>query len=236
LIRSFGRRPEQGDEAGALAVFLVEGQPIQAYALGPGPVDLLQGDLPLGAIDDRVGDTRLPAARAVGRPRLRQVQLGVEQDLVRPLADAEVHRDDAIVDLADAAEVLTLYAGRLGSLLDGTGLVDEPDGAQFVGGQARQQRGSVPLELAADGGNVPDVVLEELLQGADGGAGLQGDRLDALARQVGEQAADIGAQMGERLRVVTAEQVVIEEARQGRPKSPKLLLCHEDTSTRAEVS
>src|SRR5262249_20858414 len=57
---------QAGDETGTLAVFLVEGQPVQWYAAGPGAVDLLQGDPPLGAVSDGVGDARRAAARAVG--------------------------------------------------------------------------------------------------------------------------------------------------------------------------
>src|SRR6185369_7739942 len=153
-------------------------------------IQVLQSDLPLGAVADVVGDAGLPAAPAVRGPVFGQEQRGIEQGLVQPAADAEVDGDDAVLDLADTAEVLTLHAGGLGTLFDGAGFVDEPDAAQVVGRQARQQGGGVAVELVTDGGEVPDVVLEELLQGADGGAGLQGDGLDALAGQVGEQAPD----------------------------------------------
>lgn len=43
------------------------------------------------------------------------------------------------------------------------------------------------LERAAGGAVFPAGDGEERLEGADGGPGLQRDRLDALARQVGQQ-------------------------------------------------
>src|SRR4051794_4308372 len=46
-------------------------------------------------------------------PRLRQVQVTVEQGGEAAAGDADVDGDDAVVGLADAAEVLPLYAGRL---------------------------------------------------------------------------------------------------------------------------
>ena len=82
------------------------------------------------------------------------------------------------------------------ALLGGTGLVGEADVAQVVPGQAREQVGDVALEAVARLLEGPGVVAQELLQGAYGGAGLQGDGLDALARQVGEQAATVVVEVG----------------------------------------
>ena len=55
---------QPGDESRPLAVLLVEGQPVQGHPVGPCAVELLQGDLPLRAVDDGVGDTGLAAAAA----------------------------------------------------------------------------------------------------------------------------------------------------------------------------
>src|SRR5439155_12311697 len=126
-------------------------------------------------------------------------QLGIEQGLVAGAADAEVDADDAVGDLADTAEVLPLDAGGLGARLEGGGLIDQADGAQVVGSHGGQVGGDVALQLLADVGVSPEVVLEELLQGADGAAGGQGDGLDALAGQVREQALAVGVQVGEGL-------------------------------------
>src|SRR5262249_5695033 len=164
---------QPGDEVGALGVVLAEGQPVEVHAVGPGAVQLPQGDLPLGAVNHLVGDAGLPAAPPVPRPAPGQVEVGVDQTLVAALADAEVDGYDAVVDLADAAEVLPVHAGGPGALLEHAGLVDDPDGAQLVAGQATQHPGGVALELVADGGEVPEVVREELLESAGGCAGPQ---------------------------------------------------------------
>src|SRR5262249_1972390 len=176
--------------AGALAVLLVEGQPIQGDAAGPGAVQLLQGDLPLGAVGRRLRDAGGAAARAVVGPLLGQGQVGGAQGLVGAAGEAEVDGDDAVLDLAQAAEVLAGDAGGLGALLADAGLVDQADGAQLVGRQGGQQAGRVPLEVLAQPGEVPGVVAEELLEGAHGCAGGQRDRLDDLSRQVGGESAD----------------------------------------------
>src|SRR4051794_37043271 len=99
--------------------------------------------------------------------------------------------DDAVADLADAAEVLALDTGGLVALLEGAGLVDDPHGAERVGREVGQDAGQVPLQRVAGQFLVPVGGDEELLEGADGGAAGQGDGLDALARQVGQQAAAV---------------------------------------------
>src|SRR5262249_40273089 len=50
---------------GLVAVALVEGQPVEDEAVGPGAVQLLQGDPPLGPVADVAGDAGLVAAIAV---------------------------------------------------------------------------------------------------------------------------------------------------------------------------
>ena len=82
------------------------------------------------------------------------------------------------------------------------------------------------LQLLPDLLALPLVVFEELLQGADGRAGGEGDGLDALALQVGEQAAAVGVQVGEGLGVAAAVQVRPQEALQGRPQPVELFLRH----------
>ena len=88
---------------------------------------------------------------------------------------------------SSAWKVLPLHARGLFALLGATGLVDDPDGAERVGRECREDPGEVPLEGVAGEVVVPGGDDEELLEGADGGAADQGDRLDGLARQVGEQ-------------------------------------------------
>src|SRR3989440_8898567 len=220
-------RVQAAEEAGALAILLIEGQPVQVQAVARGPVDLPQGDLPLGPVDHLLGDTRPAAAGPAVGPGLGQEQVGVDQALVTAAADAEVDGDDAVIDLADTAEVLPLHARGLGALFQGAGLVDQPDGAQLIGRvDGGEPLGGVLLLQLPDAVAVPVVVLEELLQGADGGAGLQGDGLDALGRQVGEHAADVGAEGGEGLRGAAAEDEAVEVVSQGRAQGAQLVLSH----------
>src|SRR6185369_12122752 len=98
---------------------------------------------------------RRPAAFAVLGPVLRQEQLGIDQRLVRAFADPEVDGNDAIVDLADTAEVLALHTGSLGAGLDGRSLINQPDVAQAIVGQEGQLVGNVVLQLSADFGVFP---------------------------------------------------------------------------------
>src|SRR5262245_20488414 len=82
------------------------------------------------------------------------------------------------------------------------------------------------LQLGAGLGEGPAVVLEELLQGAGGDAGGQGDGLAGLARQVGEQACAVDAQQVERLGVVTAEEELLQVVGEGRPELLDLFRRH----------
>jgi hypothetical protein len=69
-------------------------------------------------------------------------------------------------------------------------------------------------------------VAEELLEGADGTAGSQGDGLDGLALEVGEESAAVGVQVGEGLGVAATEQVGPQEVLQGGSQGIKLFLRH----------
>ena len=51
------------------------------------------------------------------------------------------------------------------------------------------------MDVVAHPAVIPGVMREELPERADGGAGGQRDRLDALAGQVAEQPAAVGAQV-----------------------------------------
>src|SRR6266702_748243 len=82
------------------------------------------------------------------------------------------------------------------------------------------------LQQLFDVGVLPVVVAEELLQGADGTATGKGDRLDALAFQVGEQTAAVAVQVAEGLGVAAAVQVRPQEVLQRRPQPVELFLGH----------
>src|SRR4051812_19321373 len=71
-------------------------------------------------------------------------------------------------------------------------------------GKAGEGRGDVPLEGVAGQAVGPGVVAEELLPGADGGAGGEGDGLGGLAGQVGEEPAAVDPREVESRDVVAA--------------------------------
>src|SRR5262249_34098098 len=86
--------------------------------------------------------------------------------------------------------------------------------------------GDMALQVFADLGELPEVVAEELLQGADGTAGGQRDGLDGLALEVGEESLAVGVQVREGLGIATTEQVVPKEVIQRWPQGRQLLLGH----------
>jgi hypothetical protein len=68
------------------------------------------------------------------------------------------------------------------------------------------------------------VVAEEILEGADGTAGSQGDGLDGLALEVGEESAAVGVQVGKGLGVAATEELGPQEVVQGESQGIKLFL------------
>src|SRR3712207_1108002 len=98
------------DELRCFAVLLIERQPVQLHLVLPRTAYFLQGDLPLGTMDQVLGDAGLLAAFVLRRPFLGENQFGIEEGLVTAPTDAEVDADNAVGDLADTAEVLPLHA------------------------------------------------------------------------------------------------------------------------------
>jgi hypothetical protein len=131
--------------------------------------------------------------------------------------------------------VLPLHAGGLVPFLGSAGFVDEPDRAQALGlvGLSEQFGGMLLVPLP-DRSEVPEVVTQELLERADRGAGLEGDGLAGLALQVGEQAADVGVQVGEGLGVAATEQVAVQLSAQGRSQGAQLCLSHQSHAQQVE--
>src|SRR5262249_21883076 len=168
------------------------------------------------------------AAVAVGVPRPGQEQGAVHQGLVAAAGDGQVDGDDAVLDLAQLAAVLPVHAGGLAALLPGAGLIDAADGAEVIAGRVAQGGGDVLLEDVAGPPPGPGVVLEELLDGADGAAGGQGDGLGGLARQVGQQAAAVDLQQVEGLGVVAAERELPEVGGESRSQRDDLLGGHDN--------
>jgi hypothetical protein len=118
----------------------------------------------------------------------------------------------------------------VGALLGGAGLIDDADGAQVIGGLAGQLVGDVLLQEVADLGEGSEVVLEELLQGADGNAGVEGDGLAGLALEVGEEAAAVDVEQVKGLGVAAAEEELPQVLGEGRPQLLNLFSSHGNTS------
>src|SRR5262249_32078562 len=125
-----------------------------------------------------------------------------------------------------AAEVLALHAGRLVPLLERAGFIDDADGAGAAVGELRQGLGQAALEFVAQAEVVPGGGGEELLEGADGGAGDQGDRLDRPCGQVGEQPAAEVAEVPGRALLGEEAPEAAKVAGERRPEISNLLLRH----------
>ncbi len=158
---------------------------------------------------------------AVVGPRLRQVQLAVEQGVEAVAGVGEVDRDDAVLLLAGGSAPLPLHAGGLVPLLDVAGLVDDPDGA----GAGVLVADGLPDPVARPV-FIPLVPAEELLQGPRRHTGVDRDRLDALLGDVRELPGDVHGQVG--AGVLAGEAVVepLEELLQFGPETPHLPHVH----------
>ena len=152
------------------------------------------------------------------------------EGLVATAGDAEVDGDDAVFLLADLAAPLALDARGVGALLDGAGLIDEAHGAQVVGGPAGQVMGDVLLQQVAGLCKRPDMVAEELLEGADGDAGVEGDGFAVLAFEVGEESAAVDVEQVEGLGVAAAEEELLQVVGEGRPQRLNLFWSQDKTS------
>lgn len=169
-----------------LAVILVESQKPESNAVGDGPFDLIDGDPPLGTMNDLVGNMRLAASLAVFRPRLRQKQIAGQRTVERIgrmiVAVQQVLSYDTIVDLPRLAAPLPRHAGRHAPLFGVPAGVEHAD----------RPGASVPihhhtLEMIAGRLVVPVQKGEKLLQGSHRRTGGQRDRFDALPLQIGRQ-------------------------------------------------
>lgn len=220
------RQVEDAEHRDGRTIPLVEHQPV-----GPHPVllqsgQLVQGDPPLRPVADAVGDAGRPAPLPVCVPLLRQVQVGVEQGLERPPRYPDVDGHDPVVELADAPEVLPLDPGRVAAPLAGAGLVNHPDGPERVGREGGEHLAQVPLEGGAGLVMVPLGGGQELLEGADGRAGGQGERLDRLPREVGQEPTAVGAEVGGGAGLAEAPAEPPEVRGEGRPEGGNLLIGH----------
>ena len=146
-----------------------------------------------------------------------------------PWLDGQVHRDDAVVDLAQGPAVLPLDAGGFVAFLGDAGLVDQSDDARPVGLLSRRRQG-VFDDAALNGGQqgvlVPDVMGEKLLKRAHGAPGGQGDGLDAFAIQVADQPAAVGVQMAKGVGGDETRSEMTQVFRERRPQGRYLVRSH----------
>ena len=142
------------------AISFIKGQPGETQAVTHSPMVLLQGDLPLGAMEDIVANTRLAAPLPIFVPCVfRQKQLSVQQGVEVQRCITEVNTDDAILEFSNSPAVLTLDTGGFVAFLGETGLIDHAD-AMWV----RMTPGNVLLQVVAQGLVIPAKQAEELLK------------------------------------------------------------------------
>ncbi len=175
-------------------VSLVERQPVERHAVVAGTVEKLQGDFPFRPIHHVVGNARRAAAGTIVRPVLGQKQIAVQQAVEIAGGVGEMHRDDAVLRLADGAAPLPFDAGSFVPLLHVAGFVHHAD--RITPRVIPHYNLLQPLSGAVF---FPLVVGQELLQVSGRHPGCQGDRLAAFFAQVGQLALDIGRKMSPRL-------------------------------------
>ena len=166
-----------------IPVCLVGGRPGERHARGGGPADHRLGELRLGGEPGIGGYPGGLAARRVADPRLRQVQLPVDQRVPTGRGVGEVDRDLGVLDLARGAGVLPLHPGRGGPLLDIPGLIHHQDRA----GVPQVLDDVIPHVITYPVG-IPAGPLQQVLHPIRGRLpGLHGQRPAVLARQPGQQ-------------------------------------------------
>ena len=169
------------------AIILIESQPGEPQSVGHGSVVLLQGDLPLGAVDNLIGDAGFLASNPVVVPGcFGQIQFAINKGVEIRRGVAQVNTDHTVFSLAHSTAVLPLYAGRFVALFDKAGFVDGPD-AVLVGVPTRD----VVLEAIPHRSLVPAKQTKELLQVAWWFASSVRHGLDAFAWQIAQLALDV---------------------------------------------
>src|SRR5262249_54535543 len=153
-------RDQAAEESRLAAVVLIKGDPGEGQPVAAGDIVQLQADLPLGPMDQRLGDACGAASTSVRAPHFGQEEFAVQQAMERSVGQRQVNRDDAIVDLAAGATVLVLNSGGLVPLLGTTGLVKHTNDARTA-----MPRSDPLLESIAHQEVVPLGQGQELLQG-----------------------------------------------------------------------
>jgi len=111
-----------------------------------------------------------------------------------------------------------------------TGLVDHADRSEPVVRQRRHGRRHMALQQVPRGLMVPLGSDQKLLMRPHGRAASQGDRLDALARQVRQQAATVRVKMGGRPLLAKAAAKAHPKACESWPQTGNFLFGHRVSS------
>ena len=216
-------------EPQVVAVGAVRHDRPERHARGQRRVDQLDRQLRLGA----EGRVLLAPGQAGGRGVRADVQ-GVVDPLVGP---ERADRDDAVVGLADRAQVLAAGVGGVGALLAVAGVVDHQHTLLVRGGRrgAEHQLEAAGVERVGVPGRLGEEELEALdgrALGADDrlGAGQRRQRLVAVPReqqplQVRPEAATL-SQRAEQ--VIEPDRELLQRAGGGRTDAPPR---HRNTST-----
>jgi hypothetical protein len=123
-------------------------------------------------------------------------------------------------------QFVLIKAERIVALFDGTGLVDDADGAEGVTGEVGEDARQAPLQRVASLLLIPGGGGEELLEGADGGARGESDGLDPLSGQVREQAAAVVVEVGGGAVLEEAGAEAAQERGEGGAKLSDVLIGH----------
>jgi hypothetical protein len=114
------------------AIGLIRGRPCRRNAAIERAGEHLPGKLGLGGELHVVGHCCLAAAVPVSDPRLRQVQLAVDQRTSLAGGIRAEHAQLAVLDPARGTRVLPLHPGRLGALLQKPGLIHHQHAIRFA--------------------------------------------------------------------------------------------------------
>ena len=152
--------------------------------------DLAQRDVRFLAIDHVVRNARLLAACRIIGPAFRKIYVAVQKALkiTRDIADMYAHH--TIVSLAGVAAPLPLDAGGILSLFGIARIINQPNRRRVS-----MIRGHCPLQPVAEPKMIPLQQGQKALQSTGLHLGRQRHRFNALSRQVGQLAVDIGTQV-----------------------------------------
>lgn len=152
--------------------------------------DHVERQLRLGLEPDGIRDSCLRPTVGVVQPAFGQIELEVDRQVLGLRGDGETHADLAVGDLACGTCVLPLHPYRMLTLLQESGVVQDPGDHRLALGHRREGViGGNPAHLGVAPVRVREVQepLMDCVYARRVGAGTSGDGLDALAFTIAEQ-------------------------------------------------